>query len=112
MITDRLRPTLQHLPGEIPSSLASRLAQLHIGEGATARLFCADMGIEFNALAHGLPHAITTLGTLAGVELDRLNAEAFQRVHGGYLHRGELSHGQPYQNGSSILFSVPPRRRS
>ncbi|MCJ2140069.1 TniQ family protein [Methylobacterium sp. E-066] len=85
----RLHPTLPHLAGEAPTSLASRLAQLHLTNNASARSFCADMGIDFRRVVDGQPDALTALADLAGADPATLAAEAFRRVPEGHLFRGE-----------------------
>ncbi|GEP01725.1 TniQ family protein [Methylobacterium haplocladii] len=89
MTGKRLHPTLPHLAGEAPTSLASRLAQLHLTEDAGARTFCTDMGIDFGKVVDGQPGALTALADLSGADPAMLAADAFRRVPEGHLFRGE-----------------------
>lgn len=90
----RLRPSLPHLAGEAPASFVSRLAQLHLGRDASAPFFCADMGLDFRGIIDGDQDAVDALASLAGVDPDRLAADAFRRVPDGQTFRGELFPGR------------------
>ncbi|MFX7973134.1 hypothetical protein ABTK40_20250, partial [Acinetobacter baumannii] len=78
LLKARLRPSLPHLAGEAPASFVSRLAQLHLGRDASAPFFCADMGLDFRGIIDGDQDALDALASLAGVDPDRLAADAFR----------------------------------
>lgn len=90
----RLHPTLPHRVGETPTSFASRLAQLHLPRQGTARVFCADMGIDFAKLVRGDGNAVKALAALAGADPRALAEAAFRQVPGGQLFAGELFPGR------------------
>jgi hypothetical protein len=72
-----LRLTVPLGAGETPASYASRLAARN---GLTAREFCHDWGIRFQAVVDGDPAAVETISVLGGVDRSTLMDNSFIRI--------------------------------
>jgi hypothetical protein len=73
---------------ETPASYCSRLAAAN---GSTARDFCLDFGIKFQAVVDGNVRALDTVAELGRLGSDRLASHSFRRVQDRlYEHRGQL----------------------
>ena len=82
-----LHPSLDLLAGETPTSLVARLAMLH--DAPTARYFCLDMGLRFQAVVDGDEDTLAAVASLARVPLAGLGANAIHRTGGGFLLKGQ-----------------------
>ncbi len=81
--------------GELPSSFASRIGHLL---GRSARDFCLDVGLKFQAIVDGNPDALNALAVLGRSDPDDLASFACQRtgarslvIHGHSFHSSSLS---------------------
>lgn len=64
--------------GELPSSFASRIGHLL---GRSARDFCLDVGLKFQAIVDGQPGAINALAVVGRGDPDALTRFACQRIN-------------------------------
>lgn len=72
---------------ETPTSFASRLAARNF---VSARVFCADMGLRFQAIVDGRPDEIQRLADLAGADGETLIAHSFVRqANRDSIYRGQ-----------------------
>lgn len=88
--------------GEMPLSLASRLAYRNYAPGVAA--FCEDMGIDHARLYAGDEEQVRMLAKLAGAPVERLLASNIQRDGSGYILAGEklTRNSVSRMNGSSF----------
>ena len=83
----RLRIDVPSAPGESPASFTSRLAAAN---RLSAREFCLDWEIRFQAIVDGDPTAIAIVARLGGADVDALTTYAFRRTgKWSYEHRGQ-----------------------
>lgn len=82
-----LFPSLSHRADETPTSLVSRLALLHRAQ--TARTFCLDMDIGFQALVDGEAEALDRLASLANLSLGPISDAAIVRKDSEFSLRGQ-----------------------
>jgi hypothetical protein len=83
----RLHPTLALGSGESPQSYVSRLALVNGIE--SARIFCTDMALTFQAIVDGDASALAELADLAGAPLAALRNNALRREKDGWRLHGE-----------------------
>ncbi|KQQ85698.1 TniQ family protein [Aureimonas sp. Leaf324] len=74
---------------ETPSDYLSRRSVLACRDESAE--FCLDFGLDFQGIVDGVPAAIETLASMAGIEAATLHENAFVRVGSSrsFVHRGE-----------------------
>lgn len=82
-----LYPVLSSAPDECPTSFVSRLAKANFA--TSAREFCRDIGISFQALANGCTEAFELLAELTGFRTAELDTNAIWRGSKTTTLRGE-----------------------
>lgn len=86
-----LDPIVRLMPGETPTSYATRLACIN-GIFSTTT-FCTDLGINLSGLFDGKPDALARLAELVALPVERLARDAWRLDDGGaatYRLRGEV----------------------
>lgn len=81
-----IRMTVDHMPGETATSLASRLAARN--GVPTAEGFCQDHRLRLQDVADGEPATIRGLAEMAGVDANRLLAGTFRKSETGTFRLG------------------------
>ncbi len=84
----RLHPTVPYMPGETPTSFASRLARCN--NITSARELLSDFGLSFGKLVDGDHATITYLAEVAGTDPAPLLRESCRRVGNDFLLRSQI----------------------